>query len=431
MRARSALPRPGQVAVLSMLLGAGALTTASPSSASSSPSDAQLAAMPAADLASRLGPLRATAGALDALGARSFAATYTGVRIDANRARVDLLTTSVSDGRRLLAQAARSTGLDQHDVTVVPGAYSKVALDAAAERLARRSPAGTLSSVGPAPDGSGLDVGAGSAAALAAVPAVVSGPNAAVVPVTSRRVSLQRAKVYAVAVPALYSPDGWAAVKWHDTSPFIGGDVLTSSGNGACTAGLAAVRVSTGAPVMVSAGHCFPLGANVYTGAGATWAYGNRLVGNWVGKVTGRSQTWDASLIEGTNDNADESDTTVWKPLTSAGYSYVGDYVCHSGARSASMGHATPCGIKVTNSDLWFSIGGYWARGVEGTDVNGWGSVNGDSGGTVFAVTTTSRQARGMVSSGGADGTVDQRRVDWVEAPDVFRAYGLRLNPKT
>jgi len=307
MRARSVLPRPArQVAVLSILLGAAALTTAPPSSASSSLSDAQLAAMPAADLASRLGPLRATAGALDAVGARSFAATYTGVRIDANRARVDLLTTSVSDGLRLLAQAARSTGLDQHDVTVVPGAYSRVALEAAAERLARRSPAGTLSSVGPASDGSGLDVSAGSAAALAAVPASVPGrPSDAVVPVTSRRVSLQRAKVYAAAVPALYSPDGWAAVKWHDTSPFIGGDVLTSSGNGACTAGLPAVRVSTGAPVMVSAGHCFPLGANVYTGAGTTWAYGNRLVGNWVGKVTGRSQTWDASLIEGANNNAD------------------------------------------------------------------------------------------------------------------------------
>jgi len=38
--------------------------------------------------------------------------------------------------------------------------------------------------------------------------------------------------------------------------------------------------------------------------------------------------------------------------MTSVQYSYLGDWVCHSGARSASLGHSTPCGIKVTNQDL-------------------------------------------------------------------------------
>ena len=62
---------------------------------------------------------------------------------------------------------------------------------------------------------------------------------------------------------------------------------------------------------------------------------------------------------------------------------------------------------------------------------HGWGSVNGDSGATVWATTgkANARQARGIISSGGLDGTDDQGRVDWTEAIDIFRAYHLRLNP--
>jgi hypothetical protein len=169
----------------------------------------------------------------------------------------------------------------------------------------------------------------------------------------------------------------------------------------------------------------------VYTGGGRTGAFYNGVLGNYVGRVTHRINTWDAATVDGATNNADESDTSGWKRLTSTAYSYVGDYVCHDGAASFFLGHPTPCGIKVTNDDLWFPISGYWARGVEGIDVlHGWGSHGGDSGATVFAVLPGgSRQARGMVSSGGADGTPDQRRVDWTEAPDIFAAYGLKLNP--
>jgi hypothetical protein len=220
-------------------------------------------------------------------------------------------------------------------------------------------------------------------------------------------------------------------VKWHDSSPFIGGDVLTD-GHGHCTAGLPAVRKRDGRPVMVTAAHCFALGQRIYTGAGTTWAWGNRRIGNYVGTVTSRSLTWDAETLIGANNNADESDVNTWIPLTSVRYSYRGDFVCHSGARSASLGHSTPCGIKVTNADLWFPIAGHYSRGVEGVDVvHGWGSVNGDSGATVWAATGNprARQLRGIISSGGLDGTRDQRRVDWTEAVDIFNAYGLKLNP--
>ena len=63
---------------------------------------------------------------------------------------------------------------------------------------------------------------------------------------------------------------------------------------------------------------------------------------------------------------------------------------------------------------------------------HGWGSHNGDSGGTVFAMQPGGkRQARGIVSAGGEDGTRDQRRVDWPEAVDIFRGFKLVLNPHT
>ncbi len=86
----------------------------------------------------------------------------------------------------------------------------------------------------------------------------------------------------------------------------------------------------------------------------------------------------------------------------------------------------------MTIDDLYFREAGHTVRGVEGVDVHGWGSVNGDSGGTVFAVEPHGkRQLRGLVSTGGEDGTRDQRRVDWPEAVDIFRTFGLELNPRT
>jgi len=67
---------------------------------------------------------------------------------------------------------------------------------------------------------------------------------------------------------------------------------------------------------------------------------------------------------------------------------------------------------------------------VEGVDIHGWGTVNGDSGATVLANWGRGvRQARGIVSNGGKDGTPDQRRVQWTEAVDIFHQFGLKLNP--
>lgn len=404
--------------------------------------DAQIAALSPAAQAQYLDPLRAVAAALSA-SARGETGIFSQVVLDPNRHQVDLYVTDPARVAPMIMAANRSVAAtDAADarpavVQVRRAAYSLQALDAARSAyLSEHHPFETYA-VGPAPDGSGLEVEVANPP-LATRQSIGEHPG---VKITFERGFRRVFKIYDTSAEQLAtSPSpgqrvspAWAAVKWHDSSPFIGGDVLTPDGRRYCTAGLPAVRPRDHHPIMITAAHCFSVGQRVFTGTGPTWSWGDRATGNLVGTVTGRIQRWDAETVDGANNNADESDTAGWKPLTSAAYSYVGDFVCHSGARSAYRGHGTPCGIKVTNQDLWFSIGGYSTRGVEGVDVNGWGSVNGDSGGTVFARIDSSnnRQARGMVSAGGADGTPDQKRVDWPEAPDILRANGLELNPIT
>lgn len=383
------------------------------------PATGRFAALTPAVQASRLQPLRDLASALDATGRRTrFAATYGGVRIDAAAGRTVVLATSTAAASAIRAAArAMRPDLSWSRAGTALAAHSRRSLDAAVLRYIRGPhPAGTVS-VAVSPDNQGLVVSVTGRSAPRLAPAVTSAGIPVRYSVTAR--------------PSVAK--SWAAVKWHDRSPFIGGDVLTSDGKRYCTAGLPAIRRSDHHPVLITAAHCFGVGKRVYTGAGTSGHYGNGKVGSYVGKVTAKILQWDAEIIDGTDNNGDMSGTSTWRRLTSVAYSYDGDYVCQAGAASFYLGHPTPCGIKVTNDDITFRMGSYWVRGVEGIDVrHGWGSHNGDSGGTVFAMQPGGRrQARGIVSSGGEDGTPDQRRVDWPEAVDIFRGFRVALNPRT
>ena len=379
--------------------------------------DRAVAELPAAEQAGRLQPLRRVAAGLATRGTSRASAAYAGVRLDADTDTVDLFVTDPAAGRDIVS-AARQADPDAAwaRVRVRRAPYSRATLTRAARVvMAHASTAGVVAVSVPA-DGGGLDLGV--VRAGPATRAAVTGNVPVPMAVAVRRPTVTKS---------------WADVKWHDRAPFIGGDVLTAGGHGYCTAGLPAVQRGTGRQVLVTAAHCFALGSRVYTAGGATRSYGSGATGSYVGTVTRRTTQWDAETLVGSTNNADESDTSRWLPMTSVGYSYEGDYVCQDGQASYYLGHPTPCGIKVTDGDIWFRIGGYWARGVEGVDVlHGWGSHNGDSGATVFAVERGGvRQARGIVSSGGLDGTPDQKRVDWTEAVDIFAADNLILNPRT
>ena len=378
--------------------------------------DEQVAAMSPGAQASLLAPLRRLADVLDALGSEGWRSSYSGVRLDAAHDLVDVFTSDAHSGHALL-EAARRVAPDARwaRVRIRQAAYSRTALDAAAARIITGPHRADLRAVSVAADGSGLDIEtADGGLEPRGVPAGL--PVAVHV-----RAGLPRAA------------KSWADDKWHDSSPYIGGDALTTTGSKLCTAGLPAVRRADLIPVLITAAHCFATGQRVYTRGGRTGAFSDHRTGNFVGTVGTRNTHWDSEPLTGTRNVSAESDTYGAKPLTSLAYSYVGDYVCQDGAASYFLGHPTPCGIKVTKSDIYFSIGGHVARGVEGVDVRtGWGSHNGDSGATVFAIEPhNNRQARGIVSSGGLDGTRDQKRVDWVEAVDIFNAYHLKLNPKT
>ena len=376
--------------------------------------DAVIAAMSPAAQASLLQPLRRLAGLLDTQGRTAWSSSYAGVEIDAPNDAVDLFTTDAADGQALLSAAGRITPAAQwRRVRLRRGAYSRVALDRAAREILTAPGHSQVRAVSVAADGSGLVVDADGGAS----------PTRMVPPALGVALDVRPAPTRSV--------KSWADAKWHDSTPFIGGDVLTANGYGHCTAGLPAIRRSDRTPVVITASHCFAPGQRIYTEAGTTGAFGNGRIGNYVGTVGPRNREWDAEPLTGANNNADESDTTGWKPLSSVGYSYVGDYVCHDGAASFYLRHPTPCGIKVTDGDIWFAIGARMARGVEGIDVRtGWGCHNGDSGATVFAGEPNGRrQARGIISSGGLDGTPDQKRVDWTEAVDIFASFGLELNP--
>ncbi|GAA0637595.1 hypothetical protein GCM10010174_69230 [Kutzneria viridogrisea] len=405
------------------LAAVGLLCTVSAPAQARVLSDEQIAAMSPQQQAVLLDPLRATASALGAAGRGELADVYGNLAIDANHGVVRLyLTDTAQTGRAFAAARAVDPGLDTSRVQVVKAAYTHRELDAASQHLLDLAEANRLPYqvylAGPAPDASGLEVTVGASKPVAA------------------QASLELPVNLVPGRPLV--PKAWADVKWNDTAPFIGGDAITSSGSGVgCTAGLPAVRKSDNHPIMVTAAHCFGVGTQVYTRAGRAGDYNNGQRGNSVGKVTARYEQFDSETIDGADNNADESDTDGWKPLSSYAYSYNGDYVCHAGQRSFFMGHPTPCNIKVTNQDKWCSATegcpglGYRVRGVWGDAVNrGWGAAGGDSGATIFAVQAgDKRQARGVLSDGDAgDGAPG---VFWTEATDVFDHFGLTLNPRT
>lgn len=408
---------------------------------SARPTAAQIAMMSPAAQNRLLDPLRAIAGAVDTAGKKSDPGSYAGVRIDAPAGLVHLYTTVPADAPGLL-QAARRTdpGLDTSRVEVDKAAFTLRALHAARSSLLAEADAHELPykvySVAVAPDGSALDVAVDKPdTARADLPAAGATDGRQANTFDGITVVFQQGSPI--------TPASWADVKWHDSSPFIGGDVLTD-GSSYCSAGLPAVRTSDGHPIMVTANHCFPTGDRVYTGAGTTPTTGNFYndlngqEGNYVGTVTGTSGSWDAEELDGANNNSDESDSTTWEPVTSDAYSYTGDYVCQDGAASFFMGYGTVCAIEVTNQDITYSLtdwsGTHNVRGVEGTRLPGeqWAVGHGDSGAMVFAVSGSTRQARGVVSAlTDPYQTEGGSYIYWTEAPDILGHFGLKLNPTT
>jgi hypothetical protein len=371
-------------------------------------------------------PLDAVANAVGEQGRGAFADTYGNLYVDTDHHKVTVYATDADRAAKLLAAAKKAhPDIDLGLATVVHANYTKAALDAGIAKIMARNEGIkaadlTVYSAAAAPDGSGIQVTAKDSAASPSFRSALTTSAGNGIPVT-------------VTAGKPITPRTW---RWNDTKPFIGGDVLVGNahggGRGACTAGLATEK--GGHDYLLTAAHCFSSGAHVYGEGDAVGNY-NFTFGNSIGTTTTVNAHWDAEVIDtgasgGAGSNSDEADQPInkWYVVNSSAYSYNGQTVCQDGARSYYTGHGVPCGTRVDNQDVTYTVA--WGdgsthsvRGVHGTAA--YSSTDGDSGALVFTVTSsTARQARGMVSAGNSDS-----ETYWTESPDILGAFGMVLNP--
>ncbi|MFD9591217.1 trypsin-like serine protease [Kitasatospora sp. NPDC059973] len=288
---------------------------------------------------------------------------------------------------------------------VVSAKYSKAELHAAREKLlpngkplpipAKR--ASHINRVGPAADGSGLEIGYETDDARAADPLALRAPLPA--DELSPQVAAITSAVAGVEVHARYEPQVTDLTRGADWDPWAGGAGVQTPGGGICSTGFGVYSPSLYKDLVTTAWHC---GEGSYN----TW-YSREYLGNAyrndgldtddvigiVPKNNGHSSAW-------VYDGAWNDDSNYAKPVSGAGYNNVGDYVCQSAANSG-----VHCGLQVKLVDQHMQgPNGVWRKFQDKavqTDPNDIAAANGDSGGPVFALTDGGGkdQARGTITS--------------------------------
>ena len=238
------------------------------------------------------------------------------------------------------------------------------------------------------------------------------------------------------------TPATW---RWNDTVPFIGGDVVLGAGPGGkdqCTTGLAVEDVTTLEDYILTAAHCFNVGASVY-GEGDPIGDFGFTNGNHFGKVVLQSTHFDAEVIDtgkadGNGSNSDDAELRGdWFPVVQADYSLNGESVCQDGARAYyTYGKGVVCGITIKNDDItynetWDNGAVYSVQGEEATR-SSYAIGQGDSGGLVFTICGSNcRDAVGQNSAGAFTNTnPTSTTMFFVDAPDVIDQFGAAINPE-
>lgn len=242
-----------------------------------------------------------------------------------------------AQGKSVLASARQSV-----KVSVLPASYDQKTLLAETLRVAHQSGVATVS---PKADGSGLDVALTSS--------------------VSSRSALQSSVAMTVkgdvAKPTLAS-------RGNDSTPYWGG----ARWNG-CSSGFA-VNVG-GYARMLSAGHCGNQWASAYDGGG-----------DYMGYIFGDDNAYDRLLLtaysSGRIYDGGSGVNEFSKPVVGASHSYVGDWICDSGAYSGAT-----CNIQVKATNVTLNVGYYIYQTVMAEQVNHTNAVgNGDSGGPAFSL---------------------------------------------
>jgi hypothetical protein len=261
--------------------------------------------------------------------------------------------------RRQIA-AERATGIS---VTVAAARYTNKQLTEQAERLmALRGDDKQLSAVGPAPDGSGLNIGVRDVSLTSA---------------RTRAQSLAHGIGIGVQLHVRARITPVADTRQADTPPYWGGAQLITPTGGGCTSGFGVRGWNGAATYILTARHC---GVGTFdTGDGRTvgrsivtrWGHDAQLILTWAGSVV-----YDGDSIDGSNQFS--------KRVQGASKNHVGDYVCESGAYSGAI-----CDIKVTDIGQTITLEGHKISDVVQAEQQGHQAAagSGDSGGPVFSLT--------------------------------------------
>jgi hypothetical protein len=288
--------------------------------------------------------------------------------------------------------AGRSRGLQ---VKVYSAPYTLLQLTAERDRLATRYMKNAKSgdpkvmSIGPKPDGTGLQIGvAPGAASLKAARSIIRST---------------------VAFDVIAGDSPIRASRGLDSQPYWGGSYVENWGpigeapRNACTMGFSATRKnSSGAvlPVMLTAAHCGE--------GGDVWRLSNGAYYGQEQELTTAGHDYDAMLV-GVPTNQGviydgpsfyDGDTNTGKPVSGYAGTVVGDRFCTSGSFSGTI-----CNIRAMVVGVTIDVTGYGQikQTVLSEQQDGIAAVgNGDSGGPVFYPTGTGdsqAQARGTISA--------------------------------
>lgn len=402
---RRALAIAGALAVLPI---AGVSAQAAPQALSAD----VVAAMSPERQGKVLEPLRVAADAVARVGQGARADIYTQVEMAADYRKINVYLTDVRQGRDFIAAVAKlEPKVDTRLITIVQG--KKTWLQVREELLAVSSRSDLPFTV----------VLAGSSVDGGTVELAVDKPEAARAHFASATVARQRSATAAPEIRISKAPTTKLLTRWNDTAPFYAGAALgpASGGQSYCTSGIPAISTWDGRQWLVTAAHCYGVGANVYTAGG-----------NFIGQVKYTRPAIDSAFIEA------RTNRYTWDGVDATGYTRylngvrnvaVGDFTCQLGYNSKVI-----CNIRTTQAGTasW-SANGTTVRGSWGVPHSG-GVVGrgGDSGGPVIYINDpNSRQLNGIISVGsGCDANkVCTGGLGWVDVWSIFNDFAIKLNP--
>ncbi|MET9883385.1 hypothetical protein ABZZ20_09560 [Streptomyces sp. NPDC006430] len=370
-----------------------------------------VAAMSPERQAQVLEPLRVAADAAAQAGQGSQADVYTQVEMAADYRSVNVYLTDPNRRPAFIEAVHRANPkADTRLITVRRSVKSRKQLKQEISALDNHNLPFKISLAGTTVDGSAIDL-------------AVDNPQAARTYFAAPAVAQQQAASGASPVRIRQAPAAVPLSRWNDSSPFYAGAALgpASGSSSYCTSGIPAISTWDGRQWLVTAGHCYNVGAYVSTAGG-----------NYVGRVEYKLPDIDSAFIEA------PTYRRTWDGLDATGYSRylngvrnvaVGDFTCQLGYNSKVVCnirtvYAGNASWNINGTTVWGSYGVPHYGGVVGR--------GGDSGGPVIYINNPdSRQLNGIVSAGfGCDANkVCSTGLGWVDVWSIFNRFAIKLNP--